>query len=165
MIKGGFKTPPNNIMFGIAKRKLGSIVKLDQNKLLRQILSGTEIQELIIFYNTEDQLFRKGQDKLGRDLDSVGGGYSPYTIQIKTEKGQPVDRVTLKDTGAFYDSFKVVVGDTYIEIIANPMKGETDINREWGGYVIGLQPENVQKVIDYVKEKFIASVKRTYIQA
>ena len=71
----------------------------------------------------------------------------------------------MKDTGAVYDSFKVVVGDSYIEIIANPMKDGVDINREWGGYVIGLQPENVQKVIDYVKEKFIANVKRTYIQA
>lgn len=33
--------------------------------------------------------------------------YAPYTIKRKQFYGQPYDRVTLKDTGAFYDSFYV----------------------------------------------------------
>lgn len=149
-------------MLDRVKRKLNSIVKLDENKILRQILSSTELQEEIIYLNTISQLFEQGEDKLGRRLDSIGGGYSPYTIQIKQSKGQPIDRVTLKDTGAFYDSFKVVVADSYIEIIANPLKDGKDINQEWGGYVIGLQPENMRKIIDEVRQKYLEIVKRTY---
>ena len=153
-------------MLDRVRNKLMSVVKLDENAILRQILSSTELQEEIIYLNTIDQLFEKGEDKLGRTLESVGGGYSPYTIQAKIEKGQPTDRVTLKDTGAFYESFKVVSADRYLEIIANPIKdGGKDINREWGGHVIGLQPQNLGKVIEYVKEKYIATIKRTYIQA
>ena len=144
------------------KNKLSSLVNIDENAILRQILSGTELQETIIYLNTIDQLFEKGEDKLGRTLESVGGGYSPFTIQIKQQKGQPVDRVTLNDTGVFYESFKVVVADTYIEIIANPMKDGKDINREWGGYVIGLQPQNMNKIIDEIKIKFIQIVKAKY---
>lgn len=141
------------------KKRFNNVIKLNENKILKQILNSTELQEEIIYLNTIDQLYNKGQDKLGRSLDSLGGGYSPYTIQIKQQKGQPIDRVTLKDTGDFYNSWIVVNNDTYIEIIANPMKKGKDINLEWGGYVIGLQPQNMQKIIDEIKDKYIKIVR------
>lgn len=143
------------------KNKLKAIAEIDYHEILQQIFRSTELQELIIELNTQDQLFERGEDKLGRRLDSLGGGYAPYTIEIKTSKGQPTDRVTLKDTGAFYDSFRIVVpnGANYIVIVANVIKDGDDINEEWGGYVIGLQPENIQKVIDYVKPKFVQILK------
>jgi len=33
--------------------------------------------------------------------------YTPFTVELKEEKGQPTDRVTLKDTGDFYEGFIV----------------------------------------------------------
>lgn len=153
---------PFFLMHELIKSKFNAVIKLNENKVLKQILNSTELQEEIIYLNTIDQLFEKGQDKLGRDLDSVGGGYSPFTIQIKQKKGQPYDRVTLKDTGDFYNSFQVVNQDTYIEIIANPIKNGKDINLEWGGYVIGLQPQNMKKIIDEIKIKYIQIVRRAY---
>lgn len=152
-------------MLDRVRNKLMSVVRLDHNQILKQILDSTELQEEIIYLNTIDQLYKKGEDKLGRSLDAVGGGYSPYTIQIKSQKGQPTDRVTLKDTGAFYESWKIVNDYNQLQIIANPLKGGKDINREWGGYVIGLQPENLQKIIDEIKIKYIAIVKRKYMEA
>lgn len=152
-------------MHELIKRKFNSIIRLNENKVLKQILDSTELQEEIIYLNTIDQLYTKGQDKLGRELDSIGGGYSPYTIQIKQQKGQPYDRVTLKDTGDFYNSFMVLSHDTYIEILANPIKNGKDINLEWGGYVIGLNPQNMIKIIDEIKIKYIQIVKQTYINA
>lgn len=152
-------------MLNRVRNKLTSILKLNESDILRQILASTELQEEIIYLNTIDQLFERGEDKLGRTLESVGGGYAAYTIQLKREKGQPVDRVTLRDTGAFYESFYIVNADSYIEIIANPIKDGKDINTEWGGLVIGLQVENLQKIIDEIKVKFIQVVKRHYMSA
>lgn len=152
-------------MFGYAINKLNSLVTLNHNEILKELLSDKALQDRIIYLNTEDQLFQRGEDKLGRTLESIGGGYSPFTIQIKQEKGQPYDRVTLEDTGEFYESFHVVNEDTYIMIIANPMKGDKDINQEWGGHTIGLQVQNVQKIIDEIKDKFIQEVKGRYISA
>jgi len=149
-------------MHELIKKKFRKVIRLNENKILNQILRSTELQEYIIELNTQDQLFTKGQDKLGRDLDSIGGGYSPFTIQIKSQKGQPIDRVTLKDTGAFYDSFYVELNDTYFTIVANPMKNGKDINQEWGGYVIGLQPQNIAKVIEDIKIKYIRIVRNAY---
>ncbi len=149
------------------RNKLTKAAKIDQRALLQQIFRSTELQEDIIYYNTINQLFEKGEDKLGRTLESIGGGYHPYTVEIKLQKGQPVDRVTLKDTGQFYDSWKVVVpnGADYIMLVANPIKDGKDINEEWGGYVIGLNRDNMQKVIDYVREKLPQLVKQGYMAA
>jgi hypothetical protein len=33
--------------------------------------------------------------------------YSPFTIQLKKQEGQPTDRVTLKNEGELYESFNV----------------------------------------------------------
>lgn len=147
--------------------KLERFTQINETEILQQIFRSTELQELIIELNTQDQLFEKGEDKLGRRLDAIGGGYSFYTIALKQQKGQPTDRVTLKDTGAFYDSFKVVVpsGEDYIIIIANPIKDGKDINEEWGGYIIGLQQENIYKVIDYIREKAPIIIRQKWLEA
>lgn len=52
------------------------------------------------------QLYNEGINGQGESIM----GYAPYrprTIHNKKRKGQPYDRVTLKDTGAFYRSMKL----------------------------------------------------------
>lgn len=51
----------------------------------------------------QSRLFNEGRDIDGNELTPF---YAPVTQNIKEEKGQPYDRVTLRDTGAFYESFK-----------------------------------------------------------
>lgn len=54
--------------------------------------------------NAEEQLFEQGINRLGVDIMDYAP-YSPLTIAIKEEKGQPTNRVTLRDTGDFEASF------------------------------------------------------------
>lgn len=148
-----------------AKNRVKYWVKsLDHNELLQQIFRSTELQELIIELNTQDQLFDKGEDSLGRKLSSIGGGYAPYTVQIKIETGRPVDRVTLYQEGDYYKSWQVIVpvGADYIEITANPMKGSKDINKEWGGFTIGLNQENLGKIREYVADKLNSVIREKF---
>lgn len=147
-------------MFEDLKAKLGKLLKVDENKILKKILSSKQLQNKIIYLNTVKQLYEQGEDSLGRSLESIGGGYSPYTIQIKNRKGQPTDHVTLKDTGDFYQSFEVINESSYIEIIASYIKNGKDINKEWGGHVIGLKKENLQIIIDEIRVEFIQEVKK-----
>lgn len=51
----------------------------------------------------QSRLFNEGRDIDGNELTPF---YAPVTQDIKEKKGQPYDRVTLRDTGAFYESFK-----------------------------------------------------------
>lgn len=66
-------------------------------------------QGFLIAMNTGN-LFA-GKNSEGEDLDSIGGGYKPYTIEVKKAKGQPYNRTTLFDTGDFYKDFFVKVDD------------------------------------------------------
>ena len=73
----------------------GSIQEsIDQNKQV--------IKEL----QTQEQLYQ-GINSEGIDIKPA---YANSTIRIKRKKGQPIDRVTLFDTGDFYNSLEVIAG-------------------------------------------------------
>ena len=56
--------------------------------------------------------------------DKTGPPYEPQTIQIKSSLGQPTDRVTLYDTGAFHKSIYVDVVDDGLIIGATDKKAK-----------------------------------------
>ena len=71
---------------------------LTNGQFMREVLKATENK--ILSWNADAQLYEQGVNALGVSIDS----YKPYTdltIEIKKEKGQPYDRVTLRDTGDF----------------------------------------------------------------
>lgn len=63
--------------------------------------------------------------------------YRPYTVAVKQLKGQPTDRVTLRDTGAFYQG-------VYVRVDANTINtGSTDgkeakLREKYGEGIFGL---------------------------
>lgn len=132
------------------------LAKMNVNVEIRKVLERKEVQDVIIAMNTRVQLYELGENSLGVKLSAIGGDYSPYTKEIKMAKGQPIDRVTLRDTGEFYASFVVKVlpnGD--FEITANPIKDEDNLFERWGNEVTGLQPKNLAKILDYVEAEII----------
>lgn len=147
--------------------RLKRMSKVDARPILQSILQEPDLQKEIIYLNTIDQLFEKGEDSLGRKLKDVGGDYSGFTKQYKFDNGQPFDRVTLKDTGEYYDSYRIVApsGADYIMIITNPIKDGKNIEQEWGGYIVGLNQENKQWLIDEVRQRFVPKLKEALLQA
>jgi len=80
-----------------------------------------EDEALICDMNSQEQLYDKGVNADGQDIF----GYAPYrpeTISRKASEGQPTDRVTLKDTGAFYRSFYIIFGvDSFYITASDPL--------------------------------------------
>lgn len=82
----------------------------DINKTLNKVATKPNneklMQDLI-----RKRLLEKGEDAEGKQLRTFGAivpnVYSIRTMIIKDEKGQPTDRVTLKDTGDFHESFSL----------------------------------------------------------
>ena len=72
------------------------------DSIIFDITKEKETQDFLIDV-LQDQLFTTGEDGNGLSL----GEYSPITVKIKQSKGQPTDRITLKDTGAFYNSYEI----------------------------------------------------------
>lgn len=141
---------------------LQAILDLDVDEIAFEIAKTNEFKTLVVKLNTEglptSQLFELGEDSRGRTLESIGGGYSPFTIEEKQNKGQPTDRVTLKDTGDFYLTFRVIPFKGGFVIEADPIKDDTNLFEEWGDDIIGLNEENLQIIIDLYKEKLLESI-------
>ena len=103
----------------------------------------------ILALNTKDQLFDKGIDITGKSMFAKHP-YAPSTVKRKKRKGQPTDRVTLKDTGELHSEFNLLQTQTDIEIRHfGGMRGGVDLMSklvEKYGEVEGLTEENVNKL-------------------
>ena len=139
----------------VLKQIRANLRTLDINSIIRSIVSRQEVKDFIIDLNTNKQLFGKGENSLGVRLDTIGGGYSGFTIEDKKDKGLPFDRVTLFDTGEFYSTFVVVINSNSLTIEADPLKDDTNLFTEWGEDIVGLQDENLQLVIDLLRDEII----------
>lgn len=109
--------------------------------------SGTFIARLIQEFepeicdmNSENQLYERGVNNLGVEIMDYMP-YRPKTIEIKEIKGQPTDRVTLRDEGDFHGSFFLQIYADKFEIRASDEKTEWLI-KKYGRQILGLTPDN-----------------------
>ena len=123
---------------------LNSILSLKNRvyEASQNLINGTYMQMAVtnnasaIIEANQDQLYELGHNPLGISI----GSYAPKTITIKKDKGQPYDRVTLKDTGDFYAGFHLDADNTGFRISSTDWKTEELLER-WGN-VFGLTEEN-----------------------
>ena len=133
--------------------------ELDTSRVIRTIvINEQDLEDLIIELNTQNQLFDQGQDSEGVRLEVIGGKYADSTIAQKQTDGLPFDKVTLFDTGAFYDSFEIVYKNESIVIEADTIKKDDDLRDRWGDNIIGLNKENIEKVIFFIRPLFVEFV-------
>jgi len=142
-------------------KTLDKIINIDQDAIIENILRDPEFQRFIINLNTEgeatSQLFEQGIDALGKSLGDYAGTTIEGTANFKgkREKGQRFDHITLKDTAKFYKSFRMKVANGGFLLIADPNRGDTNLFNDFGKEVVGLTDENLQIVIDALKDKII----------
>lgn len=98
----------------------------------------------IIALNTEKQLFTEGKNALGVSIASYEP-YSDVTLTIKAQKGQPTDRVTLRDTQAFHNSFFIFADNKAAYFKATDKKAQKLYDRY--GQIFGLTNESKNIVI------------------
>lgn len=149
--------------------------KLKEAQMLSKIMKDKLLIAQIIDLNTESQLYEKGVDSKGKEL----GEYAPITVSYFKPKAQAegrdgrTDHVTLKDSGAFYLSFKVKRISGGIVIIANTKKDylgtylefdertqsprtvkdyHTDLVVEFGP-ILGLTDESLQEILPEIRAR------------
>lgn len=105
--------------------------------------------ETFVIDQNRKQLFA-GIDGKGNEIVPE---YSDFTYDVKIKVGQPTDRVTLKDTGAFYASIFIDYGTKYIYFDANDSK-TNDLIDKYGGDILGL----TESSIEILKKKIISTL-------
>lgn len=103
-----------------------------------------ENEHIIADMNAQDQLFEKGINRLGEKIADYRP-YRPLTIKIKRLKGQPVNRVTLRDEGDFHASFRVIADTNSFFIDATDPK-TLSLLRKYGEQILGLTDENINEL-------------------
>lgn len=147
-------------MFGILEDILDNTKLLDETEAWFFVVDR-DLQDEIVRLNTQEQLYDDGIDSLNRQL----GEYTPYTVEIKKQKGQRTDHITLKDTGAFYNSFKVTVNSRGFTIIADDRsKYDVPLTDEFGIDILGLTEDNKSWLYDFLIDKYLDYVERKLLQ-
>jgi len=135
------------------------LAKTDVTKTLVKILNRKSIKKFITDLNTKVQLFDYGEDSRGVQLSSIGGIYAESTIRLSRTPKKNRSHINLKDTGDFYKTFDVVVNNNAsFRIEANTMKGGQNLEDRWGEDIVGLQEENVTKVLDKLRDEFYKAI-------
>ena len=147
------------------KKSLNKFLKIDPILIIRQILSDRAILIWIADRNREQLLEGKNSEDV--KLSDIGGGYSDYTLQNNTSSiSKTRDKVNLYDTGEFHRSIMAKAGvEDLVEFDADPIKtddqgNDTDLFSEWGKDIIGLNEENLQELIEIVKDKLIVEIRK-----
>lgn len=118
-----------------------------------------ENEHIIADMNAKIQLYEKGVNRLGERLDSYRP-YSPITIRVKLAKGQPTNRVTLRDEGDFHASFRVIANNISFFIDATDIKTE-DLIAKYGEQILGLTDENLYELVwEYMYPDLIDNLKK-----
>lgn len=120
--------------------------QLERGELIADILQDNETE--IVEMNSEDQLYEKGVTATGVSIESFAP-YSNYTIEIKQMKGQPTDRVTLRDTGDFHNAFYLEIDKDKFEIWSHDWKARTLVDL-YGWDIFGLTPDNIKDLEQYI---------------
>lgn len=130
---------------------------LTSGRIIQNIIWDNEAY--IVDLNAEEQLFEQGINRLGVEISDYAP-YSPVTIAIKEAKGQPTNRVTLRDEGDFESSFYIEAGDKQFEIKASDFKTE-DLIKKYGRQILGLTDENISILIwKYIFPDLMAETKK-----
>ena len=110
----------------------------------------------IIDWIREDQLRGKGINADGQEI----GFYSYATELITNGEKQEGDPYTLNDTGEFYRSMYMTVLTDAIQFNANPIKGNDNLFAKYGENILNLTDENLLKLKQLVKRKYIEQLRK-----
>jgi len=140
---------PNMALFS----KQISFIDNIQNEILKVFKQSLKRFDFVVIdYVTNKQLFQKGIDGSGKKLE----GYTRLTIRYKLQKGQPVDRTTLRDTGAFYHSFKIDIFPDSFRISSNVVYDKY-LTKKYGKNI--LKPTN-KKMNEFIRHYVMPDIKK-----
>jgi hypothetical protein len=111
-----------------------------------------EVKEAIVVTNNDVAKLNRKQLYEGQTANGtpIQPAYTWRTVFYKNIKGQPSDRVTLKDKGDFYNSIKVNVKTDTFDIIATDYKSDA-LHNKYGKSILGMTDVNRTQ---YIQQSF-----------
>lgn len=128
----------------------------DTDSILLKLVKVEE--RAVINMNINDQLF----NGLNADGQQIRPPYRPLTVIIKKQLGQPFDRVTLRNTGKFINSWFIDFRNAEFFLDAGDQK-KIKLLRKYSSRIFGLTDKNVNKLIGLIEDDFVSAFRKKII--
>lgn len=110
----------------------------------------------------EKQILDMNREQLWKgaraDWSDIRPKYRPFTVKMKKFKGQPFQRVTLKDTGAFYADLYIDYGPDYFKIWSEDEKTQKLVSK-YGSGIFGLSDNDILRLTKIFRPLLIKQLK------
>lgn len=149
-----FNLTVRNLVYRL--RKFKSILDQElKNEILRH-------EDVIVEMIAQGQLYELGIEGRGKEIMSYMP-YRPRTIKKKLKKGQPTNRVTLKDTGSFYASLHVEFDDDGFYVTSTQEKAKF-LLKKYGKTIFRLTDQNLKTLLDNYIRPSLKEKMKEYIK-
>ena len=126
------------------KRLKDAKAKMPEAAIDALMESDAEVVDMIF----EEQLYMEGVNGYNVPIMDYQP-YSPVTVWYKEQKGQPTDRVTLRDEGDFASAGALERLDALTaEVISEDWKSEP-LQNKYGKEILRLKPDNMDELREY----------------
>jgi len=126
----------------ISKLKRDGTIQAQEDSLLKIIKAN---QAGVIDLNLSQ--LQDGKDAFGKEITPP---YSPLTVLIKKSKGQPTDRVTLRDEGDFYRKFTLESQKFPMTLDSTDLK-TPKLMEKYGSEIFGLTEKSKDELVEEIK--------------
>lgn len=150
-------------------KEIGTKIRLiNIYMILQMVIKNADLTNTIIKMIT-NRLYSEGTTGDGIELQTDRAGnrypYSYYTVRVKSENSprRPVDRVTLKQTGEFYESIAIEIQDDGFTIKADFRKTDGHMHKNFQN-TFSTSGLFEKSVLSLSKEEFEQIVKRYFLE-
>lgn len=138
-------------------RTINSLLQASEKTDLPFLVENSMIETAPIYTDLQREQLFSGIQADGKEIERLGAdykGYAPRTIREKEKKGQPTDRVTLKDTGEFYLD---IFADPRAEgiIVDSADSKSQQLQEDYGTKIFGLSDNPKQLYINKLRPEMV----------
>jgi hypothetical protein len=148
--------------YSLALRTLESRLRDFEHNIPKYLENAVKEKEEVIVKAVQNQLYIRGVNSRGTKIKS----YAPYTattVRIKKQKHQPTNRVTLRDTGSFYELMRVIYEPDGIRITSDDLKTDALIDK-YGPEILGLTEDSLTRILTVHIRRSLAKQMRQAIR-
>ncbi|RSK50103.1 hypothetical protein [Hymenobacter rigui] len=117
-------------------------------RVLEQQVEDTVRDNTAFLEDANTDQLASGKDATGADITPE---YADLTIALKQIKGQPTDRVTLRDSGDFYTGIIAQLSGKQVELVGTDPK-TAELEERYGPDIIGVPDPALDEFRqDYIK--------------
>jgi len=136
----------------IFEATISKFEKLDSDRIVSDLIRANNV----LVADLQRAQLMAGKDAEGQEITPE---YRESTKAIKRRKGQPTDRVTLKDTGKFYKATKAIILSDRFELDSLDIK-RNKLTDKYGEQIFGLTEKNIAILREKIKPSILEIVRQ-----